>query len=65
MGLLDQPLTLKLAINIGLTLSSIVSIWKCFWTALFYVYDWKEYGKSVVYAIVILLNIAFIYWLWS
>ena len=65
MGILDQPLTLKLAIKIGFTCSSIVSIWKCFWTAFFYAYDWKDYKKSIVYAIVILLNIAFIYWLWS
>lgn len=65
MGILDQPLTLKLVIKIGLTLSSIVSIRKCFWIAFFYAYDWKKYKKSAVYAIVILLNIAFIYWLWS
>ena len=64
MGLLDQPLTLKLVIKILFTLSSIGSIWKCFWVAFIY-WDWKEYKKSVVYSIVILINIAFVYWLWS
>ena len=65
MGLLDQPLTLKLVIKIGLTFSSVVSIRKCFWAAFFYAYDCKKYKKSVVYSIVILINIAFVYWLWS
>ena len=65
MGLLDQPLTLKLVIKILFTLSSIGSIWKCFWTAYFCTYCWKEYKKGAIYAFVLLLNIAFIYWLWS
>lgn len=65
MGALDQPLTLKMIIKIIFTIGSVGSIWKCFWSGFWYVYDWKEYKKAFVYFIVLLLNIIFIWWLWN
>ena len=65
MGVLDQPLTLKMIIKIIFTIGSVCSIWKCFWSGFWYAYDWKEYKKAFAYFIVLLLNIIFIWWLWN
>lgn len=62
--MLDQPLTLRTAIKLIVSVMSAISIFQCFFRAVFYIFDWRNYKEALYDIGGIIINIVVIWFLW-
>ena len=65
MGILDQPLTLKLVIKIIFSVLPVITVIKSIAILYFLIAEFKEYKRAFTRFIILLINAVFLYWLWS